>query len=1324
MSQSRVVVVCLLVSGACLNLALESGESRLAVVLPLDRTAYFIGETVPLAIAGTEGEVKLEAVNSDGRVLLYNGKPCALWLDTLRLAPGSYTFEINGAPTGQEFFLVGVLRKSAGSMQDECAPRDPPAPTPQEAKDPAARAAREKAHWDSVVTTFNESGLTASFALAQSDMRRVRYLDAMARAGALLLVNCDTRPTSFFPVGNDPVEIDGMSQRMILTAQANGRYPNFAGFCLGWDPTGYAVGGRKGLMTYWGWGDKTDALRNYIARQDQHNMDEFTRRTGMKPVTDTEYVSYLLSIGQAALAPAIDLPTKLWLAEIARHVKPLPEGERAELEQRLDAWSQYLMGLYHEAYGAFQRNFRRAQVWARTTSSVQVDHAAVRHGQYFPSAYEPLQFRYQSTWNDQVGGPDYTYQWLFTAGLLDMHRSGRPTWISNAFGAVHGLTQTPGKFTRVAAHGLAWGGSGIGFACEGFSNLLGGMNAGSAWQNIKDKPAGQDVLAGREFLHRFAALALEGRGDHGAGILFSKSQFSRQHLAMGFGVPAYKAFVALTRLGYTPRFVTEEELAEGKAQDVKALVVLCHTVPFPEKVAAGIGAFIKGGGRVLTDGSCSVAVPGSEKLELTFPFTVPGKPHNWAVPNIVAGDNDTLMYARWHEELAPAFSKALGETGRGVLRPENGAATEVSLMQIDGGPDARFVVAVNDSHVRNQADWHQVQEKLLPAKTVAAESFIYDCTDEKLVSKAEPFVCDLSATTARVFAVLPREMKGIALSATQTISAGGDVIVKVEFLDGGKKPLAAVLPFNLTVARPDGVLFQGFYRATDRHGAFSMAVPIPANTPAGMWAVSVRSQLNGENASLPVTVGAAEGWSCARPISDTVVVRRAWLAEGVEGEVEPKSVVLPIFDSPSAPKLLSVAEKAKAALARRGIEVEIRQKPELGIYTLSYDPTEAQKQENARADKGETIGKIKRETVNSNDWCSALSGYRFGLPVILLDLANERGDNLMAEALDAAGLLWPQVSEAFPGKGRAVVQGVQWAFGPHVSALVIQAWDAEGLAAGAEALAKLPEDRTTNGTERTQAALWEQFGVGRGPREIKAEGLTANALKTSHAPKPFVMNLMGQTPPAAEQVKPPERLARNTTPVPAVFEPKQYVTYMRDGGGFIEAGTASMLVNDLRFSEAIMLITEVKQPGKMRIVAEGQFRYSDRSPRSQAQWEDILAIREKVVPKERRPMEVVVQLGGKIIGKLVPARTEQRDVPIEMLPSYACERPRTVNEEVVLQLAGEVDLPAGRQELLLIHRNIVDGVLERVAVGLTDEEVKAWREKKAAEEEAKKTKKK
>ncbi len=654
------------------------------LTLPLDRTAYFIGETVPLAPAG-EGVLKLEAVNADGRAVLYTGRAGAVLLDTSRLAPGDYTLEINGVRVCDRFTLTSTLRKSAASLQDEATPSD-------------------KKSSDETAQILQESGLTACVSLGASDMGRASFLDTLARAGTLLLVNPDTRPTSFFPVGNNPAELDGMSQRMILTAQANGRYPNFGGFCYGWDTTGYALGGRRGLLVYWGWGDKTQALRRYIDRVDQQKMDEFTRRTGLKPVSEEEYLSYVLSLGRPEFATAIDLPTKVWLEEIARYAKPMPDAQRSAFRQRLDAWSDYLMGLYHEAYGTFAKNLHSVDPALRNSSSVQSDHCAVRMGQYFPSAYAPLDFQYQSTWNDQVGGPDYLYQWLLVDALLEMERGNKPTWISNALGTAHELARYPGKFTRVAAHGLAYGAGGIGFACEGFSNILGGMNPDTNWQNIKGKVGGADLLAGRDFLERFAALAVGAHGAHGVGILWSKTQYGRQHVPMGFGQATFNELAVLMRLGYTPRFVTEDEIAAGRVNDVAALLVIGQTFNMPEKVNDGLAAYLKHGGRIFVDGSTAVTIPGAEKLAFAHSLSAPGKPHNWGAPNMVGSENDTVLFERAYPALAGALTAALGDTGHAWLRSQASTDSRVSLLQLDGGRDAQYIVAVNDSWVTNQAD--------------------------------------------------------------------------------------------------------------------------------------------------------------------------------------------------------------------------------------------------------------------------------------------------------------------------------------------------------------------------------------------------------------------------------------------------------------------------------------------------------------------------------------------------------------------------------------------------------------------------------------------
>jgi hypothetical protein len=880
-----------------------------------------------------------------------------------------------------------------------------------------------------------------------------------------------------------------------------------------------------------------------------------------------------------------------------------------------------------------------------------------------------------------------------------MHREGKPTWISNAIAAAHGRAAYPGKFTRVAAHGLAWGGSGIGYALEGFSNLLGGMNKDTHWSHIRGKSGGADVLSGRDFIERFAGLALNGRGDHGAGILFSSSQFARQHVVMGFGQPHYQMFVALTRLGYTPRFVTEEELATGKIGGLKTLVVLGQTFPLKPAAMEGIDRFVKAGGYVVTDVRTTLEFPMARRLEADLPFTQPGKPHSWSAPNMVVGDNDTLMFGRWFRENAPRIANALGTAGKATLSPETGAESPVSLIQIHGGRDARYLIAVNDSHVATQADWHQVREKLRP--TAPADGTMYDLTDEKGLGPLGPVECDLSATTARVLGILARPVESIDLSARQEVNAGDDLTVAVRFLDPDRKALEGVIPLHLSLLRPDGKIHQDFYRTTERDGLFAMSIPLPSNIPAGDWTVAVRSQLDGAVARLPLKVSASPA-VFATEVAQKVLVRGRQAIEPMLQKGQ--RLVVPVFKSPQTSALSSAAERAKALLAVGGVEVEVQVEPVVTDYVLSYNPEEAVKAVNARVDRGEAFGAIKRKTTNQNDWFTALSGWRFGRPVVLIDLAGVKGDNPMAESLEAAGLLWPRVSSVFPGPGRAVIHGIHWAFAPRVNAVVIQAWDEQGLVTGVEALAALPEDFLSASVEGARTKLWLERRVGGPLARPGTEGLSRNGVQFAREPNSFRMEFPDEKPPTAEQAR--SMAHRRTEPqaiaIPASVDPRKGVTpfYRDDAGRLIETATAEFLVPDMRFHDALRVVVDVKQAGATKVTLSGLFRTSDRQPKSQAQWEDVLKLYGEIVPKQRGPIEVDVQVGGRSAGRLTATKTETRKVPLEMGPSHGAKEVRAAEEEVAVEISGEVDLPAGRQEIFLVHGNIVDGLIEGIGIGM------------------------
>ncbi|MCX5661368.1 MAG: hypothetical protein NTW19_16935 [Planctomycetota bacterium] len=1274
------------------------------VVLPMDRTAYFTGETVPLAFRGYTGEIKLEAVGSgagaSGRVTLHQGAPVPIWLSTAALAPGDYALEVDGKPALDRLTIVSPIRSSLASLQDEAIPNGPPNPAGKIKPPPEEIAQQQRAYNDKLHNTLKEIGLTAGIALGAAEPGRNPVFDTLARSGMMGMFNTDTRPTSFCPPMPRDDEVYGISQRMILVSQANGRHPNFGGICMAWDSGGYAQGNRRTLLIYWNWNKNAPKLRTYIDATDKFLRDDFKARSGLEAVSEEEYLSYLLSIGRTEFATVIDLPTKVWTEEIAKHTKPMPAADREQFERRLDAWSWYLMNIYGRVYGAFEKNLKAVDGSMRHTGSIQIDHADVRRGQYLPTAYAPLDFRYQSTWNDQFAAPDYDYQWLFTAAMLDMERpAGQPVWISNTTAGTHGKCAYPGKVMRVAAHDLAYGGSGVGFAYEGFSTIMGGLNHGRGWEVLKNDGGAADVISGRDFLRRFAPLALDGKADAGVGVLFSRSQLARQTATIAFGRPYFMALVSLARLGYTPRFITEEDIAAGRADGLKGLVVIGQTVPLPEPVLKGIEAMAARGAVVAVDASSTTPIPGSRKLDFDFPVLFPGKPQNWSAPNTVPGDDAALIFARNHAKLAPALLAAFGEAGRAALRSEAGADALVSLSQIDAGADAKFVVAVNDSCIRNQADWHEVREKLVPTAAATGLNFAYDCSDEKPLGKLGPIEADLSRLTARVYALTARPLTTVGLAATQRVRAGEAIAVSVSFADEAGATLRAVLPFELRLLAPDGKESMKLQRGTTRDGLFSIALPLGANAPAGKWKVEARSSLTGQVASIPVQVDAGQAAAMATPIAEPVVVREP--AAIKQALTKGAKVFLPVYEGHDSTMMKDLAFKLRDRLAAKGVTVELIHPAEMTTYTIGYTVTDEAQDQNNRVDRGETLASIFLDTQFHNDWASGMSGYRSAKPVILLDLAGSKS-NPIVQRLNGAGLLWPQVSDQFPGRGRAVVQFVHWAFGPGAGAIVVQANDVGGLEAGIEALDKpLPEDRITPGVRAAREALWTGLGVGGRPAMPKADGLTSDGLAKRVAPEPLAIQFGSSLPPRAEDVVKPVFPQKSPTTLPAVFDDwKQWTIQIRDGDTLIDSGTIGFLHADLRFHQALRLAVKVDHAGKLPVAVTGSFRYSNAKPCWQAQWEDIINLRQRIMPTERQPMEIEVLIDGKPAGKLLPSRTEQREIPLEMHASSAGAKPLTQEEEIVVELRGEIDFPASAQNVQLIHHNIVDGRLVAIGVGL------------------------
>ena len=1254
-----------------------------AVVLPLERHNYIIGETVPLAFSGVPDKMTISLVDERGaHWLLYSGSNQPLRWNTTLAAPGVYQVEIDGSNTATMVSLRSPLRESPMSMVDESGinPRI------------------------DIQPALKDSELTAVFwpSYLERGSKNEAVLDDYTPTATMAYINPTTRPSSFYPPRVAQNELLGFRQRLAFYAQANARYPTFGGFWYDWD--GAAIFEMKGLTRWYGLGKRLDAFRVWSDRRDQAVYDDFKKRTGMDGVKPAEFSRYCLGRGRPEFGPCIDYYMFKMGREVAKSMPPIPASEMAGVEKRVDAWSHYLMNVWAEAYRGHQEFLREVMPSLRNTSSVNIDHGPVRLGHWDPGYSSELDFRYMSTWNDQLGSPDYSYQWLFTAGMLSIGRQpGQPIWLSSALAATHGMSTFPGKFQRMAGHGLAYGQTGMGLACEGFSTLF-GMSE-QVYPAMTNNPARwQDYIAGRDFMKRFAALGEQCRPLRKVAVLHSQVQMGRQEVTQGLATPQFAAFTTLARLGYQPQFITEDLIAAGQLQEYGGLVIMNQSESLPEAIEAKISTFTAAGGKLYLDKSSTIKLAGAISLDVALPYAQLGAPHNWTVLNSPTETSDELQERR-ARELMPTFYAVLGDALRTPLMSTRGAAAKASTFAMDGGRDAKYVIAVNDYSYKNRADWVQFAETLQPNGPVAGA--LYDLTSERSLGSVAPVSCVFTDLTARVYGVLARPMTSIDLAATQKVKSGDVLRLRVRFLDADRQPLQAAIPFALTLLQPDGKFALKLYRSTDVTGQFGLSWTAPANSPSGTWSLSIRSQLDGWTVQLPVELKAG-GKLEASPITERAIVRGR---DQIESLLAHKTAfVLPLFDGPALAERRAVAEQVKAVLAKRGVSVEIRDQPVMTTFTVGYDPSPEQLKENARVLSGEAFGNAVNDIEGyMAHYEEVMTGYVFGKPLILLDFAGERIEapapaspkqkvasakraNPMSASLDDKGLLWPKVSSAFPGNGRATMQIVKSAFSAGVDTLVIQASDIAGLKAGAASLSDLPADWVGTGVARARSQLLEQFGIGvTGVSVVDMAGLTAKGLTQGKDAQPLAIRFGSSRPPTPEQVasefaamKPIEP---SGLPLPGLIKTSQFKPFYLIDSNLV--ATILPLPGDCRFFDALACPVVVAEAGPYKVAIKGTFRFNEHPPKGQGGWETVMAAY-NAIPKKRLPMTFEVFVDGQSAGQVGGLTTEEQK--IELYQGGG----EMVNEELVTKIEGLITFPAGRHELRLVQHNMQDGKIEVV----------------------------
>ena len=1130
------MVVCLVVA------AMPCLAAGVTATLPLDRANYVRGEQVPITLLPGDAAATptLSLRGTDGKTIaIWKGdvkSPTDLWLDSAKLAPGAYTLLVDGAETACTFRLVSPLRRSPGIQTDE--------------------GSMDKAKIDP------ESGVSGVFHCSADDGLTGEIFDQRLALGAMSWRNESTRPTSFVPVRDAyQVEFDRYRRRLQVVAQQCARFPAFGGTWFDWDPTGMAAGNM--LYTYWQWGDQTETLRKYVKVRVDALGEDFTRRTGLKPVSREEYDRYMTYTGKRSDLPTISSAGQDALFKKGQEGNKLSPEERADIQKRLRAWTLYITNRFHDTYVGYTAALRPIDPTLTYSTSINLDHAPVYEGQYAPSAYEPLDFGYMSAWNDQVSWPDYPYQAAFSAAMIRANSPDKPIWISTSSGI--GAGGMPGELLRCLGHVAGMGGQGIGTAFEGFSSLFGGMS-GTAWEKIKGTPKADEILGVRDWLARFGSVFANSRPDSRVGILFSRTQTVEKRANINYGSAPWTMLYTMSRAGRTPSIVTEEMIAKGRLADYKALILMAHTVELPQEVNDALAAFVRGGGKLIADENTTVQLSGMTIAHVKFPYIFRGKPFNGGEAN-VTGPTSQDADVRYQTYCKPLV-EALGTTGQGVLSAELDSWT--TLHQLDGGQDVKYILAVNDSWNTRHTDWQGVKTTLKPTAAMSADAVVFDLTDEKQTER-DPVPCDLTATTARIYAITARPAQ-MNVSATQSVAVGQDLGVRVGFTDPAGRPLQGVLPFQIKLTDGANTVAFDLYRATDNKGQFAWRWTVPFNAPAGQWTLVVHSQLNGQEISLPVTIPAAESPTLASAGSDPAIIRTPAPIAALLRDAK-REIVIPVF--PEQADLLPQAEKLVASIKALGGNARVWQNPVMITYIAGYDPDVT----NERVVRGEAVGKRQVKYINGNQWDSQITGYAYGKDVLVLGIVKtvavepktrnakptsklETGNVLLNAALEAK-LLWPAVPLGgnYPGPGRGIVQYLWSPFLYGADAIVLTATDSAGLESAISALTKIDPaqpDRFADSVQNARRELLAQWGLPRSTPQADLQGLTLSAsdAKNAQNSQHLVFLRSGQWPlpkTTTESPHPPYQAVLATAKIPGFTSVVPFKTFCKDEDGFYEA---------------------------------------------------------------------------------------------------------------------------------------------------------------------------
>ena len=282
-----------------------------------------------------------------------------------------------------------------------------------------------------------------------------------------------------------------------------------------------------------------------------------------------------------------------------------------------------------------------------------------------------------------------------------------------------------------------------------------------------------------------------------------------------------------------PEVVFDETITERGLDDFRVLV-MCDCDVLTQSVATRVKAFQKRGGLVVGDQRLAPAIKPDVLLPV-YTRTKRAEEDKAALQQLAVGLREQLdaRYTRYVDTESPEV-----------------------IPRVRRYRDTDYVFVVNDRReFGNYVGQHGlVMENGLPSDTlvtVGRESgFVYDLVEHRQIA-ARPeggkllFDVHLGPCDGRVLMITPEAVDRVKIAVPSKVARGDTVELAFFVVDPNDRPVAAVVPLEVTIRDPEGRVaeFSGYYAAVD--GLAKLTFDVAPNDPPGTWQVEARELASG-----------------------------------------------------------------------------------------------------------------------------------------------------------------------------------------------------------------------------------------------------------------------------------------------------------------------------------------------------------------------------------------------------------------------------------------------------------------------------------------------